>query len=228
MRYRLAVEDMEPGHWIAWALDVPGCFSSARTQEEAVTQAPAKIAEHLAWLAEHGRAGPANSIEADDVEVFLSFPSKEDPEYIVSAFFDDDRRPLTADDVDYGLWLLDCTRRDLMDTVTTLPPDQLDRPTVASKEFETVPGILNHIAIAEWWYFDRLDMGLVSNWRELPADPLTKLEQVRAHSRACLPKLIGDTRIVTLVDEAWSARKVLRRTLWHERDHTQQIAKSNR
>ncbi|MEK7327889.1 MAG: hypothetical protein AAB217_21800 [Chloroflexota bacterium] len=54
---------------------------------------------------------------------------------------------------------------------------------------------------------------------------MTKLEQVRAHSRACLPKLISDTQIVTLVDEAWSARKVLRRTLWHERDHTRQIAK---
>ncbi|MEK7784821.1 MAG: type II toxin-antitoxin system HicB family antitoxin [Chloroflexota bacterium] len=226
MRYRLAVEDMEPEHWIAWALDVPGCFSSARTQEEAVANAPARIAEHFTWLTKHGRPASApDSIETAVAEVFHSFPSKEDPEYMVSAFFGDDRRPLTADDVDYGLWLLDCTRRDLMDAVTALPPDQLDRPAVAPKEFETVPGILNHIAIAEWWYFDRLDMALVSNWRQLPADPLTKLEQVRTHSRACLPKLISDTQIVTLVDEAWSARKVLRRTLWHERDHTQQIAK---
>lgn len=96
-------------------------------------------------------------------------------------------------------------------------------PPAAPKDLASVGGILDHTAIAEWWYFDRLDMGLVSSWRELPAEPLVKLDQVRAHSRACLPKLIGDTRIVTLVDEQWSARKILRRAIWHERDHTRQI-----
>jgi hypothetical protein len=30
---------------------------------------------------------------------------------------------------------------------------------------------------------------------------------------------------VTLAGETWSARKVLRRSLWHRRDHTAHIAK---
>jgi hypothetical protein len=31
--------------------------------------------------------------------------------------------------------------------------------------------------------------------------------------------------VATLSGETWSARKVLRRAMWHERDHTQHIRK---
>jgi hypothetical protein len=48
---------------------------------------------------------------------------------------------------------------------------------------------------------------------------------VRQHTRAQLPGLVGDTRIAVRADEEWSARKVLRRTLWHEQDHTGHIAR---
>lgn len=29
MRFRLAVEDIEPQHWVAWALDLPVCRSAS-------------------------------------------------------------------------------------------------------------------------------------------------------------------------------------------------------
>jgi len=38
-----------------------------------------------------------------------------------------------------------------------------------------------------------------------------------------LTALSGQTGVVALAGEVWSARKVLRRSLWHERDHTQHI-----
>ncbi len=28
MRHRIAVEEMEPNHWIAWVLELPGCYSN--------------------------------------------------------------------------------------------------------------------------------------------------------------------------------------------------------
>ncbi len=40
MNYRIAVEDMEPDHWIAWVLDLPGCYSSAKTSSKAISQVP--------------------------------------------------------------------------------------------------------------------------------------------------------------------------------------------
>lgn len=35
MRIRLAVEDIEPNHWVAWALDLPACYSSTATASAA-------------------------------------------------------------------------------------------------------------------------------------------------------------------------------------------------
>ncbi|MGD8455812.1 MAG: type II toxin-antitoxin system HicB family antitoxin [Anaerolineales bacterium] len=53
MHFRLAVEDIETNHWVVYALDVPGCFSSAQYSEEAIAQASVRIAEHLVWLSKH-------------------------------------------------------------------------------------------------------------------------------------------------------------------------------
>ncbi len=80
---------------------------------------------------------------------------------------------------------------------------------------------MRHVAVAEWWYCERI--GGVADWNALPTDPLAALDFSRENTRRFLPTLVGDTRVVTRVDESWSARKLLRRTLWHERDHTDHI-----
>ena len=222
MRYRLGIEDIEPNHWVAWVLELPGCFSSARTQEEAVAQAPSRISAYFAWLSSHGRATFLTSerIEVQVVEVFHSFVSEGD--YVVNAFFEDDRRPLIHDEVKNGLWLLDCSRRDLLAVIQQMSSEKLSQP-ISGEVQGSIAGILDHIAWAEWWYFDRLNLAFERE--EMPGDPLAKLEKVRAHTRAQLPKLVGDGQVVECIGEQWSARKVLRRALWHERDHTQHIAK---
>lgn len=92
---------------------------------------------------------------------------------------------------------------------------------IPGEKRDSIAGVLDHIAWAEWWYFDRLNQAFPRS--EMPGDPLTKLEKVRAQTRARLPKLVGDAQVVERVGEQWSARQVLRRTLWHERDHIEQI-----
>ncbi len=222
MPYRLGVEDVEPNHWVAHVFELAGCFSSAHTQDEAIRKAPERIAAHSEWLSRHGRMKfPTH--DARDVrvaEVFQSFRSV--PNYIVNAFFEHDRRPLARDDVDEALWLLDCARLDLLNTIEQIPAEQLGQPLAADPK-SSIARILDHIAWAEWWYFDRLNLSFARG--DMPAEPLAKLEKVRAQTIAQLPWLIGDERIVERSGEHWSARKVLRRTLWHERDHTQQIEK---
>lgn len=223
MPYRLGVEDIEPDHWLAWALDLPGCFSAARTEEEAVARAPAAIADYRSWLVGHGRAASRADEWCDVtvVEVFHAF-SEEADDYLVNAFFADDRRPLAREEIAEGLALLGCSRRDLLTVARRLSPEALDRP-VADEARGSIAGILGHIAQAEWWYFDRL--GLACPRAELPGEPFARLEQVRAWTVARLPELVDDERVTERVGEQWSARKVLRRTLWHERDHTRHIAK---
>ncbi len=224
MIFRLGVEDIEPNHWVAYVFDHPGCFSSATTQEEAIAHAPARIAEYFEWLSSYDCARPARSepITVEVTEVFHSFTSTSDPDYIVNALFEDDRRLLTREEVEEGRSILSYSRHDLSALVQQIPTAKLTQPIPGEKR-ESIAGILDHIAWAEWWYFERLNLAFPRN--EMRGDPLTKLEKARAQTRARLSELVGNTQVVERVGEEWSARKVLRRTLWHERDHTQHIAK---
>lgn len=224
MKYRVAIEDMEPNHWVAWVLDLPGCFSSARTQDDAIDWASLAIAEYFTWLRSYQESLPAmqGPFDVDIVETFRSFAAGGQPRYYVNAFFADDRRVLAYWDVAVALQLLVWTREDLLRVVTSLTREQLDEP-VAGDVFGSITGILGHVAGAENWYFGHLDLGL--DRPKLPPDPFEMLQVVRANTRAKLIGLVGDDRITTRRDEQWSARKVVRRTLWHERDHTQHIAR---
>jgi hypothetical protein len=227
MRYRVAVEDIESDHYVAWVLDLFGCFGAAQSREEAIAGVPSRIAGYYAWVAGHDPAmpSPAGPFEVEVVEVFEAYASDESPDYLVNAFFEDDRRPLSYWDIVTGLKLLAWTRQDLMDVLASLSPrdfaQQLYEPVEGGAP-QTIAAIGEHVARAENWYFDQLDLAV--EWSTLPGDVVGKLEAVRANTRIQLVKLVGEGRITESCGECWSARKVLRRTLWHERDHTQHIA----
>jgi len=46
---------------------------------------------------------------------------------------------------------------------------------------------------------------------------------VRQHLLDVLPYFIGDERLVENNGELWTPRKIIRRALWHERDHANHI-----
>ncbi|MBN1318801.1 MAG: hypothetical protein JXA42_25195 [Anaerolineales bacterium] len=91
MLYRVAVEDIEPNHWVAWILDLPACFSSAQTQASAIALVPEQISTYYSWLQGHDGSLPVvtepGQVEVEIVETFNSFPSTQDPDYVVNAFF---------------------------------------------------------------------------------------------------------------------------------------------
>jgi predicted RNase H-like HicB family nuclease len=223
MRYRLALEDMETKQWIAWVLDLPGCFSSGATTEEAIARAPKAINAYFAWLGRHHRTlrAPAEPPELDIVQTFHAFPARDNPQYIVNAFFDDDRRPLSYWDVVVALRLLTWTRLDLWNLLRPLTPTEFERPR-SDKENTSIASIVGHIQRAENWFLSHLNLGLEAE--QLPDNPLGKLVAVRAHTRKQIPWMIGRRRTTKVQDETWSARKILRRLIWHERDHTAHIA----
>ena len=220
MLYRLGVEDIEPNHWVAWVFELPGCFSKARNREDAIAKAPLRIAQYFEWLSSHNYKAPrvAEPIEVEVIESFNSFVSEGD--YIVNAFFKDDLRLLSQDEIEHALRLLEYTRSDLLQVVQQIPSDQLDKPLRGDVQ-GSIRGILNHVAWAEWWYFDRLNLAFKEE--QMPDDIMSMLEIVRVHTRRRLPQLAGNTTITKRIGEQWSARKIVRRTLWHERAHTQQI-----
>ena len=136
-------------------------------------------------------------------------------------FFEHDWKPLTATDIEHGLKLLEWSRSDLLSIVQKLTPEQWRY----KKEGERwdIAGIVNHIGGAEWWYLDRL--GLAFPRDEVPKEPVERLAKVRNLMNEVLPTLKDVDQVLGMDGEFWSPRKVLRRALWHERDHTEHIQK---
>jgi hypothetical protein len=224
MRYRTAVEDIEPNHYVCWMLDLPGCYSSARSREEAMALAPSRIIAYDRWIHQHSPGSPMMDglFETSCVEEFEAYASEEDPEYLVNALFQDDRRPLAYWDVEIGLRLLEWSRRDLLDVIKGLTAEDLSR-SINGEVRGSMMGILVHVCGAENWYVGQF--GLDVDWSTLPDDIEGRLGAIRANTHAQLTNLIGEDRTTEHCGEGWSPRKILRRTLWHERAHTEQIAR---
>src|SRR4051812_3642497 len=119
MEYHLGVEEIEPYRWLAWVLDLPGCFAAADSEADAVAAAPAAIRAYFAWLTRHGApVAPADEVAVKVAEVFHGYIGEGD--YWVNALFAHDRRPLSPADVDRGLRLLAYSRQDLAGLVAGL------------------------------------------------------------------------------------------------------------
>ncbi len=225
MEFHLGIEDMEPGNWVAWVFEFPGCYSRGATREGAIRFAPEAIRELLARLKNVGFSTYDSStrFSLSVQEEFRAFSSS--PDYLVNAFFLDDQIPLTKSDIEYGQIVLNMNRKELFETVGELPKELLGQ-TIVGEAQKNISGILRHIGTAEWWYWDRLGMAFPRT--ERPEKLFELLKVVREFTLRKLPDLAGKTQTTLCSGEKWSPRKLLRRTIWHERVHTLQIARYSR
>jgi len=218
MPYVVCAEEMD-GRWIAHVPDLPGCYASHAEREAAIAAAPKAVEDYLAWCGSHGIRVSGVSPPMVVSEVVRAW--RYEPEYEVNAFFAADRPPLTADELPEIQRLLGASRKDMLQSLEGIDPDRLQRSIPGERW--PIAGIVGHVASSELWYLDRL--GLAFPRAELNPEPLEALEQVRRHHLATLAALSAKTGVVAMAGEVWSARKVVRRTLWHERDHTEHITR---
>ncbi len=219
MTYHLAINDIEPDHWVAWVLELHGCFAKGKTKEKAVALAPDAIQKYFLWRKKHDALFviPKEPIETETAEAVRSFAVED---YFVNALFEHDKRPLTAGDLQEIGEILSYTRKDLQEVFSGLSVEQLNRP-IEGEVTGSIAGVLKHIATAEMWYFDRIGKTFPKENR--PADLFALLAVSRHHTIMNLPFLMGDVTVYEKRSELWTARKVIRRTLWHEIAHTRQI-----
>lgn len=199
----VGVEDMEPDHWIAWILMIPGCYASSKTRARAIRNVPAAI---------HAETGITPTGKVIIAEEWRAMPAPGDPTHLMNACFAADREPLTHDDINDGIRRLRDNRRALL---RQIEPDDAWR-------HEEVQPILAHIARAETSYLKA--MGWSIDVAALPPVPIARLAAIRDQLEAALRRWEGSSEVGGRSGEEWTARKVLRRAIWHERDHTQQIA----
>jgi hypothetical protein len=229
MLFEIGIENNIEGRSLAWVLGHPGCFAYGENEQAALVAAPKAIADYAAWIESRndgaGWADPGQIelFQAESWEVYAideAFDLVEDG-YEVSAWFRHDWKPLTAGEIERGIQLLTWSREDLLDSVQGLSQASLEVERFGERW--SILGILKHVGGAEWWYLERL--GLSSPRKDVPEDPFERLESVRRRALDALPALAGLQQVVGVDGEFWSPRKMLRRAVWHERDHTQHIRK---
>ena len=122
------------------------------------------------------------------------------------------------------LELMACARADLLALVCSLSDENLSwKPAPAPWSIQEA---LRHVAGAERWYLTRiLDPDSIPHFKPCKS-VWQRLEMVRAVVLERLAGLSEAERSAVVADESgelWSARKVFRRYLEHEREHTTHI-----
>lgn len=230
--YSVFLEIGPSGECMAHVLDLPGCFARADSREAALAALPAVIANYREWLGRHGEpvADSDAPTEVRVAEVSTGFGPFErgDP----AALFAPEREPLSRDELERLLRLAGYNRGDLLTLTRDLPAPALDwKPEPAAM---SVREILRHVGNAEQWYVSRIvdPETLPAEWADDEHVPIfafldmereTAVERLRRLTDRELADLVYPTRWTNHPDEPWTARKVLRRMLEHEREHIEHI-----
>ena len=207
---------------LAWALEFPGVFSYGSDDAEALIRMPREMLRFENWLNLHTDQ-PWILLEGLDMHIDETFEISsvwyDGRNHGVHSFFRSDLAALREEDVQRALQIYNWQREELFAGVETLAAD------ILRHEFEgqrwTIEGILEHISQVEKWYFSRL--GLEVTLPVESGDPLHLLEISAIATNCYLPQLIGLNEVFTHHKEKWSARKLVRRLLWHQRDHIDHI-----
>jgi hypothetical protein len=216
----------------AWVLDLPGAIAGATDVDGLRDVLPLALAEHVGWLRSHGEhvasTGEWEIVERIDGQALAPTGGE--------FCFTYDRAPLTRADLEGLMRRMTWARDDLLAVIDGLPQLLLDwvppKSAIASfdawaPEVRTIREIVGHVLQLETYYRDGLRDGPAKGIFEPPGDPEREramtLDQLRAlsdddRSRAWMPVRPGRT-----VAEEWTARKVVRRIISHERGHAAEV-----
>ena len=233
MKFGAAIETGNTGLWYGRLLGLPGTHARAGSLDELLNELKQETAYHDMWLRRHGE--PA--INLDDVTVEI-VEFVDDVELLgesggMVALFESDLEQPTESHIQQCIKYMSYQRIDLLKLISGLSPEQLNHTPPSKKR--NIIQILGHICNAEEWYISRLgpeaektyeqNLGItVEQADKLPIDERMKL--VRASCVKMLQEVIPEKKGVftraeytSYPEEQWTAGKVLRRFLEHEREH---------
>lgn len=225
-KLRVYEEMGSEGGCILYTFDPPGLLSYGDTLEEAMAAAPREAARLRDFLAEYGRLD------------LLEEPWKdgETPEIVTAetvrrrgkstrgntrGTFKRDLEPVRPEEVPGFLAILGHQRQALWTLKDRLPEGAYGFKSLPRRM--TIKEQLTHIAACDRWYLSRY-------WRDLPTlrrskDVWDKLTLNRDLAIERLGHLSPDDRAAarTTDGQVWTARKLFRRFMYHERFHLDTI-----
>jgi predicted RNase H-like HicB family nuclease/uncharacterized damage-inducible protein DinB len=229
MAHQVFLEVGADGRAMAHVPELPGCIAVGETRDDAVAAIPAAIQRYLKWLARHDEEAATADSAFEVVEESRGFGPFDPGDK--AALFAPDREPVTREEVAERLRLMAFSRQDLLTAVEGLPATALSEEYTEGWSIDT---ILRHVGGAEIWYVTRV----AHDWQpdgysehRAAANPIDWLNWSREVAAARLRELSAGersgvfhpTHYTDYPEETWTARKVLRRFLEHEREHRAQI-----
>ena len=227
------LELREDGQCIAHLLALPGCFVVGRDQAAAMAKLPDAVKAYAAWSAQHGEQNkfvsePLDFAVAETVGSTGALHPDDQ-----AALFAPEKAPLSQSELERFLRLAAYNRADLLAAIRGLSGTMRHwRPGPNRMSIEQ---ILRHIARADRWYVSRLwaeaevpadwfapddeipTMRFLTGMRETAVSHLRRLSTTQ-RNRVFTPAFRTENPT-----EQWSARKVMRRFLEHEREHIEHI-----
>jgi len=220
MQIRVGLENNNEGRSLAWVLDHPGCFAYGKDGTEAILRVPHALITYREWIGEKTNDSWLSDLQDFDIALTEIFECYKfmlgNREIEINACFHDDARQLSTSEIEQASLLLTWSRDDLVQLISPLTLQH--REQKFSGERWSIDGVLQHVANANWWYLDRLHLAAIPR-DQLSNNPVERLNQVHELLISCLPALKNCPDLKEVDGETWSARKVLRRALWHIRDH---------
>ncbi len=235
-KYKVYLEVNKKGCCMAHVRELPGCFVWGKTQKEVLKGIPAAIKDYLSFLRKNGEKNVTvrKRIEYEILETQRgTCPVKSGNK---AALFSYDLLPPAKALINQCIRWMGYNRKELSKKVDKLPNQVLDwKP---GKNARSIRETLNHVANCDLWYLSRL-----RGFKEIYAVPeypkekiYDKLKKNREVAVRVLNKLsIEDRNKINVPkrwtkhkDEKWTAGKMLRRFLEHEREHIGTIDKTLR
>ncbi len=219
-----------PGQgWMAHLPELLGCFAYGNSKKEVLQNLRTKACERINWLLKN-KQKIANfpDLKFHTVEIKKgTIPNKAGGK---AAFFSWDEKRLAEKELQLYLKWMELSRQRLLQVLKRVPSGAFSwKP---DRKSWSIKRNLLHICWAEWWYISRL-----AKYPELhknqpdQKDLFSSLKKVRRVVIQRLKKLTPQELSEIIVpdyytnhsDEKWSARKVVRRFLEHEAEHTENI-----
>ncbi len=233
-----AIECGDAGIWYGRIIQLLGTHARATCRDEILSELKAEISYHLYWLRRYGERVVYAGTEELSIKEEVTGIRELGQSGGEVALFDFDQQSIDAKLMKTVFRYMDHNRSDLLDICRGLDDEQLGHTPLGKGR--NIAGILQHICNAEEFYISRLGRdadAIYEKHLDMPvsqADGLpifARLEVVRTACVKTLEELIPSrhegvfqrAEYTHYPEERWTAFKVLRRFLEHEREHIYNI-----
>lgn len=221
--YDACIEVLGSGVCRAHLVEMPGCYALGQDIPAALAALEASIPAYYAWLRTHDEytpivPGPFHVRAKDTQHVTGRYP------YVKEAFFPADATPVSDEDLDWLLALLEWSLDDLLRMGESLTPWERSMPTRAGSPPNV---LLRQAAEIQARYLTMLNAQPNPTAVTLPDIP--PIEQLREVKDVSLRRLRNvsendQRRIFEVLGERWSLRKILRCGILSARMHADLLA----